>query len=40
MSTQTKQLVKNEKNKKIILSEIDTKEIESTFSKASDFRSI
>lgn len=40
MYTQTKQLVKNEENTKIILSESDTKEIEKTFSEASDFRSI
>ena len=39
MTTKTKQM-EEQKVKKIVLSEVDTKEIEKTFSEASDFRAI
>jgi len=40
MATKTKQLEEKKVNKKVVLSASDTKEIESTFSEASDFRAI
>lgn len=40
MSTQTKQIIKEEEKKKIILSATDIAEIEHTFSQAKDFREV